>query len=202
MIATKKLLSVLFISAIVASATATDYYVDTIGSDENDGLSAEAPFATIDKAIASATNAADVIRVAPGTYSTTTQYGPNLQAKLVGAGANRGDVIIQADGAHRTLRMAADSWLENVTVVGNTDISKADKGGAIEVNGGTITNCVLRDGKTYGNGDTLNKAVFSSPRIRQSSAPASIANRNTAWEPFLIEGPDSRLIPVAQSRRR
>ena len=153
MIATKKLLSVLFIGALVATATATDYYVDTIGSDENDGLSAEAPFATIDKAIASATNAADVIRVAPGTYSTTTQYGPNLKAKLVGAGANRGDVIIQADGAHRTLRMAADSWLENVTVVGNTDISKADKGGAIEVNGGTITNCVLRDGKTYGNGD-------------------------------------------------
>ncbi len=153
MIATKKLLSVLFIGALAATATATDYYVDTIGSDENDGLSAEAPFATIDKAIASAANAVDVIRVAPGTYSTATQYGPNLKAKLVGAGANRGDVIIQADGAYRTLRMAADSWLENVTVVGNTDISKADKGGAIEMNGGTITNCVLRDGKTYGNGD-------------------------------------------------
>ena len=151
MIATKKLLSVLFIGALAATAAATDYYVATTGSDANNGT--DVPFATIDKAIASATNAADVIRVAPGTYSTTTQYGPNLKAKLVGAGANRGDVIIQADGAYRTLRMAADSWLENVTVVGNTDISKADKGGAIEMNGGTITNCVLRDGKTYGNGD-------------------------------------------------
>ncbi len=140
---------------VSATAVATDYYVSAASgaSDDNDGLSAEFPFATVDKAIASAANASDVIHVAAGTYATTTQWGPNLKAKLVGTGASRDDVVIQADGAYRTLRMAAGSWLENVTVVGNTDISKADKGGAIEMSGGTVTNCVLRDGKTYGNGD-------------------------------------------------
>ena len=140
---------------VSATAAATDYYVSAASgaSDENDGLSAESPFATIDKAIASAANATDVIHVAAGTYATTTQWGPNLKAKLIGTGASRDDVVIQADGAYRTLRMAAGSWIENVTVVGNTDISKADKGGAIEMSGGTVTNCVLRDGKTYGNGD-------------------------------------------------
>ena len=69
MIATKKLLSVLFTGAIVASATATDYYVATTGSDSADG-SATTPFATIDKAIITATSSDDVIHVAPGTYET------------------------------------------------------------------------------------------------------------------------------------
>ncbi|MBR5549219.1 MAG: PKD domain-containing protein [Kiritimatiellae bacterium] len=151
MIATKKFLSVLFTGALAATAAATDYYVATTGSDDNDGLSAEAPFATIDKAISTATSADDVIHVEPGTYATTTQYGPNLKAKLIGTGTSRDDVVINADGAYRTLRMAANSWLENVTVVGNTDISKADKGGAIEMSGGTVTNCVIRDGTAYGN---------------------------------------------------
>ncbi len=45
---------------------------------------------------------------------------------------------------------AADSWLENVTVVGEGTY-KADKGGAIEMSGGTVTNCVVRDGTAYGN---------------------------------------------------
>lgn len=138
---------------VSSSVLATDYYVATSGNNANDGLSADTAFATVDKAITSAANDTDVIHVAPGTYWTTTQWGPNLKAKLIGTGASRDDVVIQADGAYRTLRMAAGSWIENVTVVGNTDISKADKGGAIEMSGGTVTNCVLRDGKTYGNGD-------------------------------------------------
>ena len=151
MIATKKLLSVLFTGALAASASAADYYVATTGNDTNDGLSAANAFATIDKAISSAANADDVIHVASGTYSTTTQYGPNLKAKLIGTGASRDAVVIQSAGSYRTLRMAASSWLENVTVVGNTDITKVDKGGAIEMSGGTVTNCVVRDGPAKGN---------------------------------------------------
>ena len=150
MIATKKLLSVLFTGAIVASATATDYYVALDGTYEGapDGATV---YTALDEAIAAAGNAADVIHVEPGTYSTTTQYGPNLKAKLIGTGTSRDDVVIQSDGAYRTLRMAAGSWLENVTVVGNTDITKVDKGGAIEMSGGTVTNCVVRDGTAKGN---------------------------------------------------
>lgn len=152
MIATKKLLSVLFTGALAASASAADYYVASDGTYEGAPEGATV-YTTIDEAIAAAGNADDVIYVETGTYMTSTQYGPNLKAKLVGAGSARDDVTIQSSESYRTLRMAAGSWLENVTVVGNTDISKADKGGAIEMNGGTITNCVLRNGKTYGNGD-------------------------------------------------
>ena len=145
----------------VASATtafATDYYVNadtTIASDENSGTSAEAPFATIDKAITAATAASDVIHVAAGTYSTTAEWGPNLKAKLIGEGVTRDDVVIESAGTYRTLRMAADSWLEKVTIVGEGTY-KADKGGAIEMNGGTLTNCVVRDGTAYGNSDAKN----------------------------------------------
>lgn len=153
MIATRKVLPLLALALTSVAAYAADYYVAPAptGSDDNTGTSSEAPFATIDKAIATATSSSDVIHVEPGTYSTTTQYGPDLKAKLVGTGANRGNVVIQSAGTYRTLRMAAGSWLENVTVVGCTDISKVDKGGAIEMSGGTVTNCVVRDGKAKGN---------------------------------------------------
>lgn len=147
---TKKTLACALVAAAPILATqAADYYVSSSeGSDVNEG-SLESPFATIDKAISSA-GASDVIHVAAGSYQTTTEYGPNLTAKLVGMGASRADVEISSFGTYRTLRMAAGSWLENVTIVGE-DTFKADKGGAIEMNGGTITNCVIRNGTAYGN---------------------------------------------------
>ncbi|MBR1836758.1 MAG: PKD domain-containing protein [Kiritimatiellae bacterium] len=135
------------LAAFAPALRATDYYVSVDGDDESDGLSAEYPFATLDKAIVTATAAGDTIHVAHGTYSTTTQWGPNLVANLVGEGATRDEVVIQSAGTDRTLRMAAGSWLENVTVVGIAVFTgNADKGGAIEMSGGTITNCVIRDG--------------------------------------------------------
>ncbi len=150
MIATKKLLSVLFTGALAASASAADYYVALDGTYEGapDGATV---YNSLDEAIAAAGNDSDVIHVKPGMYTISTQYGPNLKAKLVGAGSARGDVTIQSSQSSRTLRMAAGSWLENVTVVGNTDITKVDKGGAIEMSGGTVTNCVVRDGTAQGN---------------------------------------------------
>ena len=156
----KQLFSKRSLAAIAASvalcATATEYYVNAdpnVGRDENVGTSEESAFATIDCAVTNAT-ASDVIHVAAGTYTTTTQWGPNLKAKLIGEGATRDDVIIQSAGEYRTLRMAAGSWLENVTVVGEGTY-KADKGGAIEMSGGTVTNCVVRDGTAKnGSGNT------------------------------------------------
>ncbi len=149
----KQLFSKRSLAAIAASvalcATATDYYVNaTTGNDdlsEHDGQSWEAAFATIDCAVTNTTESTDIIHVAAGTYPTTTQWGPNLKAKLIGEGATRDDVIIQSAGTYRTLRMAAGSWLENVTVVGEGTY-QANKGGAIEMSGGTVTNCVVRDG--------------------------------------------------------
>ena len=162
--ATKKLLSVLFTGALAASASAADYYVASDGTYEGAPEGATV-YTTIDEAIAAAGNADDVIYVKRGEYATTTERGPNLRAKLIGTGTSRDEVLIQPDGAYRTLRMAAGSWLENVTVVGNTDITKVDKGGAIEMSGGTVTNCVVRDGTAKGTDDNNKNAggnIYSS----------------------------------------
>lgn len=68
------------------SVFATDYYVSPDGSDsDNDGLSAEAAFATVDKAISVAV-AGDSIYVAAGTYTTTTRNAPEVKCALIGMG--------------------------------------------------------------------------------------------------------------------
>jgi len=162
----KKFLSVLFTGALASTAAAAEYYVATSGDDNNDGLS-EAPFATVDKAIITATSSDDVIHVAPGTYETggyasqddNAKWGPNLRAKLIGTGTSRDAVVIKSDGTYRTLRMAAGSWLENVTVVGEGTY-QADKGGAIEMSGGTVTNCVIRGGTAKANGNVAGGNLY------------------------------------------
>ena len=148
MIVTKKALTLLTLTLAAAGAYATDYYVAMTGNDGNDG-SSEAPFATIDTAISAATEASDVIYVAPGTYATTTANGPTLKANLVGTGATRADVVIRAgnlsDSNYRTLKMESGSLATNITFIGNT-ASKVATGGTIYMVGGTLVDCVVRDG--------------------------------------------------------
>lgn len=144
-------------ASVALSATATDYYVNAdpnVGSDENVGTSEGSAFATIDCAVTNATESTDIIHVAAGTYTTTTQLGPNLKAILIGEGSSRDDVVIQSSGTYRTLRMAAGSWVENVTIKGEENY-KADKGGAIEISGGTLTNCVVTGGTASNKGGNL-----------------------------------------------
>ena len=135
------------LSALVSfGAMAADYYVASDGAYDGapDGATV---YTAIDDAINAASSASDNIYVEAGTYSTTTQWGPNLQARLIGMGATRDDVVIQSSGTYRTLRMAAYSMVTNVTIVGiTTHNSNADKGGAVEMSGGTLTDCVIRDG--------------------------------------------------------
>ena len=137
---------------------AADYYVGgDNASDDNDG-SSSAPFATLDKAFATGGGTkGNNIYVRAGTYSTNQQYGYDLKANLIGDAATRDEVVIQSSGNYRTLRMNATDkpTVTKVTIVGCTDISKVDKGGAIEMNGGTLRDCVIRDGKTYGNSSNL-----------------------------------------------
>lgn len=143
---------------LALGAFAADYYVGgDNASDENDG-SASAPFATLDKAFdVGGGTKGNNIYVRAGTYSTDMQYGYDLKANLIGEAATRDEVVIQSAGNYRTLRMNATDkpTVTKVTIVGCTDISKVDKGGAIEMNGGTLRDCVIRDGKTYGNSSNL-----------------------------------------------
>ena len=168
---TKTIASFMAVALAAGLARATDYYVAPAptGSDDNDGLSAEAPFETIDKAVITATSSEDVIHVAAGTYQTglpdyvaqtdNAKWGPNLKAKLIGEGTTRADVVLESHGEYRTLRMAAGSWLENVTIVGE-GTWQADKGGAIEMSGGTLTNCVVRGGTAKANGNTAGGNLY------------------------------------------
>ncbi len=141
-------------------AWATDYYVSTTGEDSNDGLTAETAFATIDKAVSTAASA-DTIYVAAGTYTTTTQYGPNLAATMVGLGNTRNDVVIESSGAYRTLRMASTAVVTNLTIIGNT-LWKADKGGAVEMSGGTIEDCVIKNGTAYSKNNLAGGNIYMS----------------------------------------
>lgn len=125
----------LLVGAFALSASAADYNVPDDG--------------TLDEVIGKAAKG-DTVYVAPGTYQTSAQYGPNILCNLIGTGATRDDVVIESSGSYRTLRLADGGRIENVTIVGEGSY-KADKGGAVEVNGGMITNCVIRDGTAYGN---------------------------------------------------
>lgn len=167
-------------------AFATDYYVSTTGSDANNGLSSETAVATIDKAISLATTKDDTIHVAPGTYQTTTQWGPNLLATMVGTGTSRDEVVIESSGAHRTLRMAADSVVRHLTLVGNKDY-KADKGGAVEMSGGLLEDCVIKDGTSnnssnpgggnvYLNGGTVRNCLITGGKAKRSGGNVYLEN--------------------------
>lgn len=135
----------LLLAAFALSAPAADYNVPDDG--------------TLDEVIGKAAKG-DTVYVARGTYRTSAQDGPNILCNLIGTGETRDDVVIQSGGTYRTLRMAAGSWLENVTVVGNTDITKVDKGGAIEMFGGTVTNCVIRGGTAKANGNVAGGNLY------------------------------------------
>lgn len=141
-----------------AFAHATDYFVSTSGLDTNDGLTEETAFATVDKAITTAV-AGDTIKVAAGEYTTSTQYGPNLAASMVGLGDSRDDVVISSDGKNRTLRTASTAVISNLTIVGNT-AWKADKGGAVEMTGGVIDNCVIKEGVAYAKNNLAGGNVY------------------------------------------
>ena len=146
----------LFACALVCgmSANATDYYVSTSGSDDYDGLTAEKPFATVDKAVKTAA-AADTIYVAAGTYTTTTKNAPEVKCALVGLGETRDDVVIQSGGTYRALKTTASTaCISNVTIVGIT-ANTTSIGGAVHMTGGTLVDCVIRDGKTTSHGGNV-----------------------------------------------
>lgn len=144
---TMKTFSVLMAGLVTCAAYATDYYVSTEGSDDNDGLTAATAVKTLDKAFdLGGGTPGNRIYVKPGTYTTDKQDGFDLQADLIGDAETRDKVVIQSAGRYRTLRMnASGPTVTNLTIVGEST-QKATRGGAIEMNGGTLVDCVIRDG--------------------------------------------------------
>ncbi len=137
-----------------AFAHATDYFVSTSGDDNDDGLTEGTAFATVDKAITTATEATDVIYVAKGTYTTSTKNAPEVKCTLVGMGTTRDEVIIQAGDTYRALKTSSTACITNLTIVGNT-ATKTANGGAVYMVGGTIVDCVIKDGTSTGDGGNI-----------------------------------------------
>ena len=142
--------------AVFGAATvccAADIYVEPAptGSDETGDGSHDAPFATIAKGIAKAKDditggdASATVHIGQGTYK---EWGLVLDEaiEVVGEGATRGDVIIDANSQGRAFTLSAEgAALRNLTVQ-NGKITTSGSGANVNISGGVISNCVIKDG--------------------------------------------------------
>ena len=140
------------------------YYVATTGSDDNDG-SEEHPFATVSNAVEKAAAAIDlnggraVINIANGTY---TESGLVLDKAISVIGASRDGVVIN-DGivGKRAFTLSHDEALVSSLTITNFGLrTSGGQGGHIRMTAGTVSNCVIKDGrvapsKGYGNGGNV-----------------------------------------------
>ena len=148
--------------ALAASFNAA-YYVATGGSDENDGLSAATPLATIGEALA---RGALHIYVAEGVYDITNTLTVSNATTIEGTGANRGAVIRYTKNFNGYSRdfavqlLHADAALRNLAVTTSANDSKYAYVRGVRMTGGliddcAITNCIASNG-SYDSGGGVN----------------------------------------------
>lgn len=176
------------LTAIFVPEKATNVvYVSSEGDDENGGYTADEPKKTIAAAIDSLQTVfgalGGTVRVAPGTYTTvSTLYLTNAIA-VVGTTGNPQDAVIRnqygADEKNKTRTVFILSH-EKALVAGLTveNGQSYGNGGNVAINedGGTVSNCVLRSGvaRSYwgkGGGVYLDstKAVVTHCRIENGA---------------------------------
>jgi uncharacterized repeat protein (TIGR02543 family) len=143
-------------------ADASVQYVATTGDDANDGYSAESPKLTIQAAV-------DTLAAKPGYGTVHVGAGPYVLQDTVmitnaitvlGATGNPEDVILHAKDVKSTEDMLAlrvnhaDALVANLSVENGHGYQKTSypygSNVAIEGNGGTVSNCVIRGGTWTG----------------------------------------------------
>ena len=134
-------------------------YVSTTGSDENDGYSAETPKLTIQAAVDTLASSlgCGTVHVARGTYETTKDpsvYVTNA-ISILGTTGNPEDVVLRnKSGNNRVLLLNHPAaFVGNVVVENGCRYQPYTSYGAniaIESNGGTVSNCVVRGGSWSG----------------------------------------------------
>ena len=155
-------------------------YMSQSGNDSTAVLNDEAhPFATIPAAIAVLGSEGGTVSIARGTYSLTSTFTPqeyqsdNYMAgsscvvvttpvKIVGATGNPEDVVLKKDSSVASARVILldneGAVLQYVTVQdGYPNDNTARNGGNVLIgyNGGTVEDCILKDGKSA-NGNNTN----------------------------------------------
>ena len=139
--------------ALTASFNAA-YYVATDGDDNNDGLSAATPLATIGEAL---DRGALQIFVAEGVYDVTNSIVINTATTIEGTGANCGAVIRYtkyANGYTSSFVFEVrndDAALRNLTITTASTSSKLSYARGVRLTGGlidacVITNCIANNG--------------------------------------------------------
>ena len=132
-------------------------YVATGGDDDNLGCTSDSPKKTIAAAVAAiaATAPADVctIHVAPGEYQITSEIGVSWPIHIVGEGATPDDVVVTnvntaSSAMHRIFTLNNEgAMVAGLTIAGGCDRywNNAGAGFRVDIGGGTISNCVVRD---------------------------------------------------------
>ena len=174
-------------------------YVSTTGSDENDGYSAETPKLTIQAAVDTLASSlgCGTVHVGGGTYVLQDTVMITNAITVLGATGNPEDVILRAKDVLSNKDMIAlrvnhaDAFVANLVVEnghGYQQQSTSVHGSnvAIEGNGGTVSNCVIRGGTwngmyVRGVGAWLNSdaAILTHCVITNNSASGSSKQTNS-----------------------
>ena len=149
------------ILAAAAAAPAADWYVSTAGSDADDGRARATAFATIARALHAAQDG-DTVRVLAGTYKVAEAVAVTNAVAVVGDTGDPADVVVRNTAGGLTRESGANSVdacrvfvLDNAGAVlsglaaegGVLGGYRDNQGGniLIDTNGGTVTNCILRN---------------------------------------------------------
>ena len=143
-----KLLSLASLFAIAMPVLATTYYASLTGG--GDGTSAASP-TTLSSALGSAQNAGDEVVLADGEYPLTAQITINRDITVRGTSRD-GTIVQRSSGSIRLFELnSSGAVLSTMTVTGGSGVDGANV--LINTGGGTVTNCVLRNGRRDGNGN-------------------------------------------------
>ena len=165
------------VALAAAAAPAADWYVSTAGDDDNAGTTREAAFRTIAHAVDVAADG-DTVRVLAGTYKVSAAVSVTEALAIVGDTGDPADVVVRNTAGGLTRESGANSVdacrvfvldnagavLAGVAVEGGVIGGYADRKGGnvlIDANGGTVTNCIIRNAVMFALGTGNNPKTAS-----------------------------------------
>ena len=142
------------------------YVSAATGSDENDGFTEKRPFKTIDAAIKALANTKElgssIVYIEEGLYVVTNSMTISTPTTLLGLGEDPSSVVVSntvraqyKDGSHRIFTLNnANSMVANLTMANGSTwgSGSSNYGGGFRINvdGGTVSNCVVVGARTTG----------------------------------------------------